>query len=52
MESEFAGLAVEMMAVAGLLLAVMESGVLALRIVDRVGALKPYDFFRLWYALP
>ena len=38
--SEFAGLTAEMMAVAGLLLVVIEMGVLALRIVARLGGFK------------
>jgi hypothetical protein len=38
--SEFAGLTADMMAVAGLLLVVIDIGVLALRIVDRLGGFR------------
>jgi hypothetical protein len=44
--SEFAGLTADMMAEAGLLLAVIEMGVLTLRIVDRPGGMRPYDLRR------
>ena len=45
--SEFCGLIAEMMAVAGLDLAVKEIGVEELRIVDRLGGFRLWDFF-LW----
>lgn len=46
--SEFAGLMAETMADAGLLLPVMEMGVLELRMADRPGGLSPYDLRRRW----
>jgi hypothetical protein len=45
--SEFCGLTAEMIAVAGLDLAVKEIGVEELRIVDRLGGFRLCDFF-LW----
>jgi hypothetical protein len=44
--NEFAGLTAEMMAVAGLLLAVMAIGVLTLLIVERPGGFRPCDLRR------
>jgi hypothetical protein len=46
LEREFAGLMADIMAVAGLLLAVMLIGVLTLRMVERPGGLSPYDLRR------
>ena len=43
---EFAGLTAEMTALAGLLLVVKEMGVLELRMLDRLGGMRPRDLRR------